>query len=652
MILRIERIAGLGCLRRLTWGGAARDAGPWVGVYAENGAGKSTLVAAMRAAAVGGLGPLLDRRSLPAEPSPVVELLTTAGRLTCQDGHWSGPLPSMAIFDRAFVAEHIFDGSSVGPDQRAQFFRLALGAGEVAATRAVDEAKQALAEAEKRRKEAEKCLEARCVGAGFTLGEVCAVPPQREPPAGHSAVEARLAALEARPDLSALPAFVSLAPVPVLHADGLRQLLDRTAATLSAEALQAVRAHLDAHLDARGEAWLRQGLGYLRGPGPEAEAAAGTCPFCGQPLTGSALALLLPRFFDDAYQRLLEQITRAVERVAPWEAWVASLRAAERANLQARADWAALLPFGEPPELEPVLRHAEAAVALLDGLMREKQARLLDPLGGDPRVQELLAHHAALALPVEHYNAWALAAADRGRRLQSGRQAELDQLAVVVRGVRARLLRGDADFTADLGELERAAGDCARLKIGLLEAEAALAQREAARTGTFLALVNAVLADYGTAFRVRELAGKASTRRLTADFSLALVDGAGQLDLARIKASSTRSGAPRFDTFLSEGDRQCLALAVFFAHCLDTPDPARIVVLDDPFTGLDRFRIAWTHHYLQRLAQASAQVWLLSHDASGLAEALPAGATFLTIAHGPGGSSLEPWAPDAEGVQP
>ncbi|MFH1466027.1 MAG: hypothetical protein ABIO70_16705 [Pseudomonadota bacterium] len=640
MIRQILRIEGLGCLRRLAWAPGVGDAGPWVGVYAENGAGKSTLVAALRAAGAGEVASLQERRSLPAQAGPEVDLLTAAGRVMCRDAAWSGPLPSLAVFDRAFVDASVFDGGAVGPDQRAQLYRLALGSGEVEAARQVDAARRALGEAEKPRREIEKHLEARSAEVGFTLEDLRTLAPLRAPPPGHAAAEARLIALEARQDLRGLPAITPLPPVPTLHGEGLRQLLDRTAASLSSEALAAVKAHIAAHLDEGGEAWLRQGVGY----------AGGTegCPFCGQPLAGSELAILLPRFFDDAYQRLQEQVARALERLAVWDSWVVSLRAVERANQRAWAAWAALLPIEALPDLAALLARAEAAVSLLGALVREKGARLLNPMGADPRVDDLLAVHADLTGPADRYGAWARSCAERCRRLTADVQAEIDRLQAAQREVRGRLLRGSPSFEADLSALDRATAASALRKAEAAFAEAILRQRERARTAAFLDLVNSALADFDAGFRMRDLAGKPSASRLTADFQFALVAASDRPDLARVKASAARRGEPRFDTLLSEGDRRCLALAVFTAHCLDTPDPARVVVLDDPFTSLDRFRRVWVQQHIARLAGASAQVWLLSHDARAIAEALPADATFLTLVRDTDGSTLERWDPVGE----
>ena len=79
--------------------------------------------------------------------------------------------------------------------------------------------------------------------------------------------------------------------------------------------------------------------------------------------------------------------------------------------------------------------------------------------------------------------------------------------------------------------------------------------------------------------------------------------------------SRTRSGTPCFKAALSSGDRSALALAFFLAALKQDPQVANmIVVLDDPFTSLDRFRRTCTQQLIRQVASIAQQVVVLSHD--------------------------------------
>ena len=635
VIKKIIKVENLGCLRRLSWGKGVGEIGELVGLFAENGAGKTTLVAALRAAREEVDDPLMERRSLPRQGNPNVEILTTAGVVSYNAGIWNGSLPSVEVFDRSFIEANVYDGRKVGPDQRAHLYRLALGSGEVEAAVAVDDAKQKWNEADKPRGEIERRLRTRCGEIGITLDELRNADPLAEPPPDLEATQARLRALETRQDLTDLPGIFPLPPVPGLNGDGLQRLLDQTAASLSKEATAAVRDHIATHLDANGEAWLRQGVEYAQ--------RSEDCPFCGQSLSASAFSDLFPRFFDDSYQLLQERIARGMERLKAWDDWVSSLRRIERSNQKAMTAWSALLALDSPPEISDIPDRAEALVKLLRSLMNDKQARLLDPFGSDPRVQEMLKDHRELLKPIAHYNTWANGASEECRKLLADYQGEVRRLQAALRGTQGRILRGSTSVVEDLAALEKATTTCAGLLANQKTAEENLKKREGERTATFLEQINEVLKDFGAGFRLRNLEGKSSSKRVIADFQIALVDGDVEREGARVRASAGRKLEPRFDTMLSEGDRTTLALAVFFARCIDTPDPSRIAVLDDPLTSLDRSRRTMTSHHVNKLGESCAQVWLLSHDEFFLKDALPRNATFLSIEHGPSACTLEKW---------
>lgn len=228
-------------------------------------------------------------------------------------------------------------------------------------------------------------------------------------------------------------------------------------------------------------------------------------------------------------------------------------------------------------------------------------------------------------------------------KLLADYQGEVRRLQATLRETQGRLLRGSPSVVEDLAALEKATTTCTDLLAKRKTAEENLKTREGERTATFLGRINEVLKDFGAGFRLRDLEGKSSSKRVIADFQVALVDGDVEREGARVKASAGRKLEPRFDTVLSEGDKTTLALAVFFASCIDTPDPNRIAVLDDPLTSLDRSRRTMTAHHVKKLGESCAQVWLLSHDEFFLKDALPRNATFLSIEHGPSACTLEKW---------
>ena len=409
-------------------------------------------------------------------------------------------------------------------------------------------------------------------------------------------------------------------------------MFDETVATLSEEAASAVRAHIALHLDADGQSWLLQGTRYAAG--------AGDCPYCGQALSTSVVAGLFPRFFDEAYIRLKERIEKGIARLVEWQRWRGELAEVERANLRALADWRRVHALVEPPDLAGVGAAAEELVDTLRMLLEEKRGRSLDPLGSDARVGALLTSHTSLTERMAGYNEWALRVSAGCASLVQGAEQARRELREEVRGLRARLLRGNPGVVTDLGLLDQVNADLTKSKNDAEAAQTELDRWETTRTKSFLDRVNAVLDAFGAGFSLKDFENKPSSARVTSDFSIALREG------GHVRASAKREREPRPDTVLSEGDRTTLALAVFLSTVRELPDLSeRTVVLDDPLTSLDRGRRRWTAAYISELS-ATAQVIVLSHDEYFLRDVLPKGASQLQLRHEPGRALLDPWDAD------
>ena len=642
MILKIVSARNVGRLREFAWSKGVPPASKLVGVFAENGVGKSTLVAILRSAGTSDPRPLLQRRSLPEKGAPAVHLVVQGSELRFQDGVWTGTPPQIAIFDKTFVAENVYDGREVGADQREGLYRLALGVGEVDAAKHVTTAKKDKKDVEDKVKRLKEPLERRCAEVGKTLDVLRQVEPLDAPPVGLAHSEDRLASLRRTTDLSKLPTFSPVTPVPAgLNAEGLLKLLDANATTLSAEAAAAVKNHVSAHLDPAGETWLRQGVAYA--------AKGSDCPYCGQDLSTSALADLWPTYFDTAYQRLLGTLDKAVERVGAWDAWAATLSAAHHGHRRAWTAWSQLVDLPEPPDLAPASESATRLVIALRGLMVAKQARPLEPLGADPRLTTVLTEHEALSNHLRTTSLWVAHALTLTTRVSADHAGELRRLADEVGTAKARVLRGVlATEITELGEVEKKADECGK---AVKAAEEALAARESGRPKGFVDRINGVLAEFGAGFRLSNLQRKPTATRVSADFDIALADHDGPIAGTTIAASVNPSGKPRFDTVLSEGDRTTLGLAVFLASCLGAPDSTRVVVLDDPFTSLDAGRRTKTRRYIDDLVAVSGQVWVLSHDAWFMRDSLhPHGAASTSLQLIQVGSSTELVSWDAQGA--
>ncbi|RHN85811.1 hypothetical protein DW659_04520 [Lachnospiraceae bacterium AM23-7LB] len=82
-----------------------------------------------------------------------------------------------------------------------------------------------------------------------------------------------------------------------------------------------------------------------------------------------------------------------------------------------------------------------------------------------------------------------------------------------------------------------------------------------------------------------------------------------------IHFSDRQAEAPSLKYYLSEGDKNALALSFFLAKIDIVPNPKDyIVVVDDPFTSFDTHRKQTTITQLTRIANKVGQIIILTHD--------------------------------------
>src|SRR5690606_11824847 len=101
-------------------------------IYAENGRGKTTLAAILRSLSTGDAALIQDRHRLGAAHPPHVVLSVGGAQAVYQNGAWGQPLPRIAVFDDAFVAENVCSGIEIDTSHRQNLHELILGAQGVA----------------------------------------------------------------------------------------------------------------------------------------------------------------------------------------------------------------------------------------------------------------------------------------------------------------------------------------------------------------------------------------------------------------------------------------------------------------------------------------------------------------------------------------
>jgi len=123
--------------------------------------------------------------------------------------------------------------------------------------------------------------------------------------------------------------------------------------------------------------------------------------------------------------------------------------------------------------------------------------------------------------------------------------------------------------------------------------------------------INTIFEKFNTDYRIKSQKISTTRKRQTFEYGI-------QLNFSEDIKSNKKLGE-----ILSEGDKTTLAFSVFIARLLlDDKLNEKIVVIDDPISSLDDFRINRTVDYIMRVFELTRQIIVLSHNPLFLKELL------------------------------
>jgi wobble nucleotide-excising tRNase len=617
-------------------------------IYAENGRGKTTLAAVLRSLAHGDPVPITERRRLAAAHPPHVVLDCDGGPPDAmfQSGAWNRTLPRLALFDDVFVDANIHSGLAVDARHRQNLHELVLGA------RGVDLSRQLLGLVERIEQHNRALREAAAaipesVREGFSLDDFCTLAELPRVDAEIEATERALAAARDQDAVRTTPLFETLG-LPAFDAEALDRVLQRDLADLEATAEAQVHAHV-ARLGAGGEQWVSDGMHRIQ----EAD-GDGTCPFCAQDLTGSALIPHYRAYFSAAYGDLKQAILDALASVR--RAHAGDVRAgferAVRVAGETRAFWSR---FCEVPEVgidtAAVVRGWNAAREAVNAALAAKQAAPLERQALDQPARAAIAAYDVLRQRIADLSDALIAANDAVRVVQE--QAAGAHPETIARDL-ARLKATKARHTPQIAAACTAylAEKAAKVRTEG-ERETAKAALDDHRTGAFQAsqtAINVYLRRFNAGFRLDSVTSTSTRGGPACTYNVVINETP-----VSIGGGTPAQGEPSFRNTLSSGDRNTLALAFFFASLNQDPDMGNaVVVIDDPISSLDDNRSLTTVQEVRRLSERAGQVIVLSHDKRFLGRiwngADPTARVALEIARDGTGSTLRRWDVDQDSV--
>ena len=578
-------------------------------VYADNARGKTTVAAVFRSLAKNDPLPIIERHRIGSQHPPKVVLRSQddASDLMFRERAWNRVPANIKVFDDYFIDENVYSGLNVETYHRQNLHELILGDEGVALNRRVQalvlkirQHNVALVEKEKAFPEHERY--------GLPLSEFCALPVVSNVDEKIEVVERTLKAAQNQDTVRSAPIFEDLR-LPAFNLEAIQETLAKDLPSLDKAAEARVLTHMRT-LGEGGESWVADGMANRM------QDQDNVCPFCGQDITGLDLIDHYRAYFSAEYAQLKELVAEMVKDINRGHAegtqtlFVATVGKAQ----QCAQFWG---DYCDVPEIEvksdTILQDWNAARNAVKKLLEVKQAAPLDPIEMSDDVLNALrkynAHKDRIALINQELKAC------NGRIGEVKEQVETattSQIALELNKLKASKARYREDIVplCDDYKKEQIAKACTEVKRA--EARAALDEYQAEVFPLLQNGVNNYLQLFNAGFSVDSLVSRkiGSGSGSTCTYNVVINN-----EPVPVRNSKNPQGGRSFRNTLSSGDRNTLALALFFSSLDRNPKLCdTTVVIDDPKSSLDDHRSMTTVHTIQELVEKAKQVIVLSHD--------------------------------------
>lgn len=577
-------------------------------VYAENGRGKTTLCAILRSLQSGQPEFISERQTLGATDAPFVHIRLNNADYKFDGNAWTNSHPDILIFDSVFVNENVYSGDYVEHEHKKNLYRVIVGAQGVQFARKIEELDGQIRDVNADLREKKESI-SKHVPPGIAFDNYLGWQPladiEEQIRQKTEELSNRQRAAAKAGEIQAKQLFVKV-QLPSLPSD-FSEVLSKQLTDIVVDAERKVREQIARHqMEHQGESWLSQGLAYVKDD---------RCPFCGQGVQANDLIAAYRSHFSAAYRGLKQEVAQLTQRVnsAIGEAALSSVQQAIAANAALAEFWrqftAVDLPHISFPDIQQ--KYATLHEKCLK-LATRKQESPTESVKLDAEFTTALAEVDALRTAVAKYNAAVDAVNSRVNEQKAAARSQPDITAV--KNELVRLEARKKRFEPEIAEACKAYQEAVALKTRLEQEKNTARQQLDQYCQTILSAyeksINEYLDQFNAGFRIT------NTRHLyrggTPSSHYQIEINKKPLDLGDPR---TPAGTPCFKTALSSGDRSALALAFFLAALKQDSDIGRrIVVFDDPFTSLDRFRRTSTQQLIQRLLDSAQQVVVLSHD--------------------------------------
>ncbi len=577
-------------------------------IYAENGRGKTTFCSILRSLQSGQPEFIIERKSIGTTDDAYVHVRLNNEDKKFTQGNWSSVHQNISIFDSVFVNENVYSGDYIEHDQKKNLYRIIVGSTGVKLAGEIDVLDNQVRDINKILRINEDNL-TRHIPKGIKLEEYLnwqSVPDIEEQiRQKNKELEKMKLAISKATEISN-KSMLTKVQLPSLPSNFM-SVISKELKDIVEDAENKVRGQINKHeMGSQGETWLSQGLTFIND---------NHCPFCEQELEANELIRVYRSYFSEAYENIKREVSQLTQMInnSIGETSLSSVQQAIANNNALLEFWRQFtdielpdISFNDVQQKYMVLRDKCLALA------KRKQDCPTEAITIDSEFSAAIKEVEYLQSVIKSYNA----AIDNSNELIK-KQKEISDLSSDIGKLKNELDQLEAHkkrFEPDISKLCQKYVNSAKRKKEI-EIRKKLKREELDNYCTniikdYEQSINKYLDQFNAGFRITNSRHLYTGGTPSSEYQILINES--PLDLGN---SQTPVGTPCFKTTLSSGDRNALSLAFFLAMIEeDNNIGEKIIVFDDPFTSLDRFRRTCTAQIIIKLLSKARQIIVLSHD--------------------------------------
>ncbi len=507
------------------------------------------------------------------------------------DGNFSFEIE---VFNIDFINENVYLGNKVDADIRNNLFKFVFGKHRVNIQKKLDEITNRLREIDKdiRREKQEIIKLARIreheledfikLNVGETLDFL-------------ESERVRLKkALKDQKRKQEIRKLDTLSKLNLSSLDLLIERLKHVSQTSLSELGEKAKGRFKEHLKIIGEKekdWLRKGLEI------KSSMTENICPFCGQELYDDSLIKEYEVIFNEEYIKLIKQIENLSKEISKFSLSYIVKTISNNDNLIQK--WNQYIENLEIPKIEEIEAIEEEIKAEFERILGYKKEKIFIPFSD---FEELDKKINKLKERIDSYNNHI---EDLNQRIEGFKQrletSSIDELNKKLKLIERKLERRRLDNLCDKYK------KLLQEKENLEEKKENLKNQLNKEMNEFLKKydeeINKIFEKFNTDYRIEAKEIGSTKKQQTFEYAI-------KLNFSEEVKPNTRLGE-----ILSEGDKTTLAFSVFIAkQKLDDDLSKKVIVIDDPISSLDEFRIYRTVEYITNLIENAKQVIILTHN--------------------------------------